>query len=648
VVSDAEVASALERVTAALPGGGESRPGQVEMAVAVARAVRGKRHLIVQAGTGTGKSLAYLVPAVLSGRKCVVATATKALQDQLAGRDLPFLEEHLGPEFSYALLKGRSNYLCLQRAKEVAGGDQLELEDSGEVEGVGELGRQVRRLLSWGATSATGDRAELEFEPRPAAWSAVSVASTECPGAARCPSGTECFAERARRQAEEADVVVVNTHLYGAHLASGQAILPEHEVVIFDEAHELEDVAATSLGFEIGPGRLRALARNARALLTGAAAPAADAVADSADRLDAILRTLPRQRLSRPLDPELADLLVLAGARVTTLTSAVREVDEDSPARARVLQAAGHLSADLALLGTLGPDQVAWVEEPERAPLIKVGEVDVAGALSERLWEGVTGVLASATIPPHLATRVGLPAERTDQIDVGSPFPYEANGLLYCATHLPDPRRPEAEAAVHEELAWLIEAAGGRTLALFTSWRAMRAAVDALRPRLPFRILSQSDLPKPALLAQFAGDETSCLFATMGFWQGVDVPGRSLTLVTIDRLAFPRPDEPLMQARRDRAGEAAFRLVDLPRAATLLAQGAGRLIRSGTDRGVVAVLDPRLASAGYRWELVNALPPMKRTRHRAEVEQFLTRVLDEVKSPGAPEHQADAASPARP
>jgi ATP-dependent DNA helicase DinG len=269
---------------------------------------------------------------------------------------------------------------------------------------------------------------------------------------------------------------------------------------------------------------------------------------------------------------------------------------------------------------------VAWVDGPPHAPVLRIAPVDVAQALGDKLWGEVTAVLTSATIPRNLGARLGLPPEHS-HIDVGSPFPYDAHSLLYCAAHLPDPRRPEYEPAMHEELAALLQAAGGRTLALFTSRRALDAAVAAVRPQADGKVLAQDDLPKPALIEAFAADESASLFATMGFWQGIDVPGRSLSLVTIDRIPFPRPDEPLMQARRERAGPGAFRSVDLPRAATLLAQGAGRLIRSSTDRGVVAVLDPRLASANYRWDLVNALPPMRRTRDRADVVAFLTAAL---------------------
>ncbi|MBW3613954.1 MAG: ATP-dependent DNA helicase [Actinobacteria bacterium] len=618
-----EVREALARVVHALPGGGEPRPGQQQMAEAVSEALAERRHLIVQAGTGTGKSLAYLVPAILSGSRCVVATATRALQDQLAGKDLPFLQEHLGVPFEFAVLKGRSNYLCRQRALEVAGGgEQLALDQVDEAE-LGTVGRQVIRLLQWATTSPTGDRSELDFEPSPRAWAQVSVSAMECPGASRCPSGDTCFAEAAKDEAAMADVVVVNTHLYGTHLASGGYVLPEHDVVVFDEAHELEDVAAASLGVEVGAGRFRSLARSARPLLGEPDRSLADAAEAAGEQWEEVLRPLRGQRLPAGLGDDLAAVLTLVADRTTRLNSAVRKSEGDDARRNRAVQAGGHLAEDLAFLADIPGAYVSWVEGPAHAPVLRTSPVDVGPLLSEKLWGGVTSVLTSATIPPFLGARVGIDSDTSTELDVGSPFDYPQNGLLYCAAHLPDPRHPNYEAAMHDELEALIRAAGGRTLALFTSWRAMHAAADAVSPRLPWRVLTQADLPKPALLAAFAGEETSCLFATMGFWQGVDVPGNSLSLVTIDRIPFPRPDEPLLQARRERAGGAAFRVIDLPRAATLLAQGTGRLIRGATDRGVVAVLDPRLAKAGYRWDLVRALPPLRRTRHRADVEEFL-------------------------
>jgi ATP-dependent DNA helicase DinG len=329
-------------------------------------------------------------------------------------------------------------------------------------------------------------------------------------------------------------------------------------------------------------------------------------------------------------------VITLATGRVGRLVSLLRQAERDGSdnestgersRRDRLLLAAGHLSDDLTKLTSLTDDEVAWVDGGSRSPSLRVSPIDVGPLLTERLWSEVTGVLTSATVPIGLVKRLGLPEDTTDQLDVGSPFDYREHAMLYVAKSIPDRRRPESEPAIHIELEALITAAGGRTLALFTSWRAMHAAVEILRDRLPFRVWAQSDLPKPALIESFRSEESSCLFATLGFWQGVDVPGRTLSLVTIDRIPFPRPDDPVLQARRDRAGSAAFGAVDLPRAGTLLAQGAGRLIRSAEDRGVVAVLDSRLATASYRGALLARVPPMKRSLDRDEVEAFLKATL---------------------
>jgi ATP-dependent DNA helicase DinG len=620
--SAATVTEALARVTHELPGG-EERAGQVAMAEAVARAIESGRHLVVEAGTGTGKTLAYLVPTILSGKSTVVATATKALQDQLANKDLPFLVEHLDQPFSFSILKGRSNYLCRQRASEIDQADeQLGLDGLAERAPSGE----IDRLLEWAETSPTGDRAELSFEPSHQAWAAVSVGARECPGAAKCPHGDDCFAEDARLAATAADVVVVNTYLYGLHLASDGAILPDHDVAVIDEAHQLEDVISATSGFQLGGGRFVALGR-----VTGAIIDDPQLLADlqaAGARLGDALGEEVGRRLRQGVTGDLADAVALGRQRADAVMSALRAVPDDGPGdvaarKQRAMRAATALIDDIDAVLDVPPTHVAWVEGPDDAPSLNVAPIDVAEVLRSTLWDQATVVLTSATIPAHAGERLGLEPDRFDDLDVGSPFDYEANALLYCAAHLPDPRNDAYEAALHEELGALIDAAGGRTLALFTSWRAMHTAVDALRDRLPGRMLTQSDLPKPALIEAFTTDESSCLFATMGFWQGVDIPGPSLSLVTIDKLPFPRPDEPLLQARREQVRGQAFEVVDLPRAATMLAQGAGRLIRTATDRGVVAVLDARLASARYRWEIVNALPPMRRTKDRAEVEAFL-------------------------
>jgi ATP-dependent DNA helicase DinG len=623
-----ETAAALAAVVATLPGGGEARSGQVEMARAVAAAIGRERHLVVQAGTGTGKSLAYLVPTLRSGQRVVVTTATKALQDQLANKDLPFLAAHLDTPFTWAVVKGRSNYLCLQRLREATGeaGDDpaqtaMDLDDLAPG-----LRRQLDRLAAWARTTETGDQAELTWSLHPRAWQAVSVTSEECPGATRCPLGEPCFAEAARHRAEAADLVVVNTYLYGVNLASGETILPEHDVVVIDETHQLEDIISATTGLIVSAGRLDALARNVRAILTSEAPTRLEhAGAD----LTTTLAPLVGSRLPPPLPDAVADVLTRARQEIDAVLDALRSVDtalsDANQRKVRAQKAATALADDLLLALAGREGYVTFVSGTVPAPRLEVAPIDVRPVLAG-VWEHRVAILTSATIPPSLPIRVGLPEERTDVLDVGSPFDFAAHALLYCAVHLPDPRQPGFIEATHRELEALITAAGGRTLALFTSWRALAAATEALRPRLPYRILAQGELPKPELLSVFGREEASCLFATAGFFQGIDVPGPALSLVTIDRLPFPRPDDPLLGARREAAGAEAFRLIDLPRAATLLAQASGRLIRTATDRGVVAVLDRRLAQARYRWDIVRALPPMRRTRHRAEVEAFLREI----------------------
>ena len=509
------------------------------------------------------------------------------------------------------------------------------------------LVEEVRTLLTWSSTSTTGDRAILHFEPSARAWSMVSVGPRECPGRFNCPSGERCFAEAARDKAAASDVVVVNTHLYGAHLASGRAVLPEHDVVIFDETHELEEVMTSSLGVEVTPGRFRALAVAARSLVDEREADLLASLQSVGEQLGALLvdrvgtRVLHDDAMPPVDDSELAELISRGADLAARVTDALRRKglqgsllaegggsDADRGSRkARTITAAAHLTDDLHRLVSRTNGEVAWVDGTRRNARLRLSPIDVGPALSASLWGEVTAVMTSATVPPLLVNRVGLEGFETEELNVGSPFDYRAHALLYVARHLPDRRAPEAEEAMHEEMRLLIAAAGGRTLALFTSRRATDAAAAALAPDLPYTMLLQGDLPKGRLLEQFAEDETSCLFATMGFWQGVDIPGRALSLLLLDRLPFPRPDDPLLQARRARAGSRAFSVVDLPRAATLLAQGSGRLIRSAEDRGVVAVLDSRLATASYRGVLLAALPPMRRSVELSEVEEFLREAL---------------------
>ncbi len=634
-----ETARALSAVVGQLPAG-EARPGQLQMAAAVeavlASGADEPSHLAVAAGTGTGKSFAYLVPALLSGSRIVVATATKALQDQLALKDLPLVAAALSRPVEWAVLKGRSNYLCRQRLAEMEALGRQEQMDIGAGVPAGAAGAQVRELVSFAGTTELGDRAELDFEPLPAAWAAVSVTAEECPGAKNCPQGERCFAERAREKAAAADVVVVNHHLLGAHLASAGQVLPEHDALVVDEAHDLEDTLASCLGADISPGRLRGVAVMARAALARLHKPAdqlAEAALEAATRFELALSRAPATRLPAGLGPELGEVANLVGSRLGRLESALREAAGGEASRfgaegqqaLRALLALGSCRQDLELCLAAGRESVVWVSGGERTAL-RSAPLEVSSVLAEQLFSKMPVVLTSATLPFGLAVRLGAEQRAVRELDVGSPFDFRENGLIYCAVDLPDPRSGRGPEPLHEELRQLIEAAGGRTLALFTSHRAMELAAKALREAFSWPVYVQGDLPKPAILQAFVEQERSCLFATMGFWQGVDVPGAACSLVVIDRLPFPRPDDPLLAARREAAGTAGFRQVDLPRAATLLAQGAGRLIRSAGDRGVVAVLDRRLATASYSGYLVRGLPPMRRTRERQVALEFLRRL----------------------
>ncbi len=623
-------ADGLRAVTATLPAA-EQRAGQEQMADLVTDAITRRRHLVVQAGTGTGKTLAYLVPAIRARARIVVATATKALQDQLATKDLPFLAGTMKQPFRWSVLKGRSNYLCMQRLREMHGGGQAQLELE---EWSATTLADLTRLAQWAGESDTGDVAELDWSPSDQAWRTVSVGSDECPGADRCPSGDICFAERARRRAAEADVIVVNTHLYGLHVGSGGVILPPHDVVVFDEAHVLEDVMSDTVGGQLAPGRFVTLAGIVRRILEDPELIAG--IVALADTVRDALAPHAGQRLPVPYPDGLQDALATARNHLDRVGAALTKIDSPlEDAKQRKLRAQLVVGRAIELLDlALGEHSgsVDYVSGRPDQPRLEIAPLDVGPILAEGVWSEHTAILTSATIPRSLPARVGLPADAFDVADVGSPFDYEHHALLYCAMHLPDPRHPTYRDRVHEELAALIGAAGGRTLALFTSWRAMELAAAALRDVVDVPILTQRDLPKPALVRRFAADESACIFATAGFFQGIDVPGRTLSQVIIDRLPFPRPDDPLLSARRELLGPRAFEQIDIPRAAMMLAQAAGRLIRSRDDRGVVAVLDRRLGTARYRWDIVSALPPMRRTRDRQEVEAFLAELTSTAAS----------------
>ena len=630
--ADQEILDALHQVTQTIKNS-EDRQGQDEMAVLVGRALRNDRHLIVQAGTGTGKTLGYLVPAVKSGRRVVVSTVTKALQDQLSQNDLPLLataiNDTLDHPLTWTVLKGRSNYLCKQRIAELADRTQSRLE-LGEVST--KTKADVKKLVDWSENTETGDEGELDWQPLRQAWSMVSVTSEECPGASRCPQGESCFAERARALAQTSDIVVVNGWLYALDINAEGTIIGEHDVVIFDEAHELEDVVSDSSGLALSPSRITGVAASIRAIIRE------DAIsgnfAKSANRLREQLAPLINQRVALPLAGESREILNELRGRVNEALESLRTIaTSDDSAKQRKLRAQSLCTRlicylDLALQDRTG--YVAYVSGTTERCSLEMRPLDVGPALYESVWSQRTAILTSATIPTNLPARVGLPAEKFDVHNVASPFDYERNSLLYCAAHLPDPALGNRDKAVHTEIEQLIVAAGGRTLALFTSYARLNAAYDDLSDRLDFEILKQDDLPKMELLRKFSANETSCLFATQSFFQGVDVPGSTLSLVIIDRLPFPVPTDPLMSARREVHGKSAFTAIDIPIVATKLAQASGRLIRTQTDMGVVAVLDPRLVTKGYGKTIISMLPQMEFTKSSARAQEFLTYAVSNL------------------
>ena len=528
------------------------------------------------------------------------------------------------------MLKGRSNYVCRQRLQELeADGEQLglDVDDKATVNA-----EDLDEILKWVKKTKTGDRAELKVEPSARTWATVSVGPTECPGQTRCPMGGTCFAEIAREQAKEADVVVVNTYLYALDLVSEGAILEEHDVAIIDEAHQIEDIVAGAAGFELTGGRLRNLANTIQQIVADDGL--ISDLHDIAEQLALDLEPHMGNRLQQEdFDEDLIRSLNRARDRADRALEALRKIPKESKPevigrKERASNAATHVIADIDIALDLIEGQVAWVEG-QRNPALKVASIDVSEVLSEHLFANRAAILTSATIPPNLSGRLGITEFPHEQIDVGSPFNFEEAGLLYCAAHMPDPRSFEYRDAVHNEIEALVMAAGGRTMVLFTSWRSMNLAKEFLLDRLPYELLVQGDSPKQVLVDSFLDDEESVLLATMSFWQGVDIPGPALSCVIIDRLPFPRPDDPLLSARRDVIGAAAFREIDLPRASMLLAQGAGRLIRSASDTGVVAILDSRLAtSKSYRWDLIKALPPLKRTKKRDDAVAFLNQIRD--------------------
>jgi len=611
----------LDRITHELPGGGENREGQRQMVRSVAAAFSRRTTTVIEAGTGIGKSLAYLIPAAMSGQRVIVATATKNLQDQLAQKDAPTVAANAAG-VRVAVLKGKQNYVCRNRLHSVGGAAQLSFDDGSDVpKGVAD---QMRRIVQWSNETETGDRDELPFEVDQRAWRGLSVTPQECLHRVNCPQGQNCFAELAKDRAAESSILIVNTHLYASHLASGSALLPAHEFVVFDEAHEIVDIFASLLGTSLNATRLRALAGAARPMLGNEFAQRCLDLVTVADRFAASLQIQYDRSELTGLDEDCARELNRANELVVAIVEGLRAlVTSGADAEARKIRALGpaiHLANDLARVDNVRTGELLFISKRDREVDVEISLVDVGPRLADDLWGNVTAILTSATIPDTLPKSLGLTGTPIEHFD--SPFDYAANSLLYVPDNFPQRNDAGAEAAIIEELVVLITAAGGRTLALFTNRAVMNRVADAVAPRLETEVLVQGTRSRQRIIEEFRDSAEASLFAVASFWQGIDVPGHSLSLVTIDRLPFSVPNDPLAEARRAIA-ERPFYEVDLPRATMLLAQGVGRLIRNNTDRGVVAVLDTRLAQSSYRSAMFRKLPPMKRTRDRAQVLAFL-------------------------
>ncbi|TDE14132.1 ATP-dependent DNA helicase [Jiangella asiatica] len=622
------------------------------MAEAVAQAVADGDHLLVQAGTGTGKSLAYLVPALLhadaTDGPVIIATATLALQAQLVDRDLPALARAAEPLLrrlpTWATLKGRANYACLHRVREGAPDDQGELVPLEEMS-AGPLGAEVLRAREWAesqaASGGSGDRDRLEPGVSDRAWAQVSVSSRECLGASRCPYGQECFAEVARARSDGADVVVTNHALLAIDALEGLPVLPDHEVVVVDEAHELAARVTSVATADLWPGVVDRTAVRSRSHVDDGDA---EELRAAGEHLRQALLDAPVGRLDALPERLLTALVELRDAARAVQSGFAASAREERAADAEAARRAVKTMVD-DVYGTAermvagSEHDVVWVEDRDRGGRsLRVAPLSVAGLLRERLFGENTVVATSATLElggsfDAAAGAFGLMGEQAPQwrsLDVGSPFDYGKQAILYVARDLPTPGRDGLRPEAVDALVELMSAAGGRTLGLFSSRRAATEAAEAVRKRLPaMPVLCQGDDVVATLLRNFAADERTSLFGTLSLWQGVDVPGGACQLVVIDRIPFPRPDEPLASARQravEKAGGNGFMTVAANHAALLLAQGSGRLIRRSTDRGVVAVLDPRLVTARYGSYLRASLPPMWFTTDRSVVNGALTRL----------------------
>jgi ATP-dependent DNA helicase DinG len=622
-----------------MPGGYEHRPSQLEMAELVEAAFREKRHVIVEAGTGTGKTLAYLMPAIRSGRRVVISTATKSLQEQLFQKDIPFLQKYFAPELKVAVMKGRGNFLCREKVHRMA--------DQPVLKGLDELD-WFQQIRDWEKVTETGDRAELNFLPDDSdLWQRLDARRDTCSGT-KCPQFNSCFLTAMHQRAAAADLIIVNHHLFFADLALKQddfgSVLPEYAAVVFDEAHEIEDVASEYFGRQISNYRFEELGRDAelavRITRTGGA-PLLKRVARMRDHARSFFEAFPARDGRFPFDQtqrggfleqnrEAYDNLVgglkSLEAEIATLPSKPEEL-------LNIARRAMELRGELAFLFESSEGNfVYWFERRAKGVFVAATPIDVSALLRERLFEAFdTIVLTSATLAvagrfDYLKQRLGVKA--ASERVLASEFDFPTQALLYIPQALPDVRDaafPEQAAA---EIVRLLEISRGRAFCLFTSYSQMNDLYERVRPRVRYPLLLQGSAPRTALLEKFRNTEGAVLFATASFWQGVDVPGEQLSCVIVDRLPFAVPSDPIVAARvrtLQEDGRNPFAEYQVPEAVLALKQGFGRLIRSRRDRGALAILDNRIQRMQYGKIFLESLPAYATTRDLAAVERFMRK-----------------------
>lgn len=632
--------------------GGQNRAGQRTMAAHVAQALELQRHLLVQAGTGTGKSLGYLVPALArvgeSDQPIVVATATLALQAQIVNRDIPRLLQALEPrpesQVQVALLKGRNNYLCLHKLE---GGYPEDEPDAlfDMPSSTSRVGEEVVRLREWADRTETGDRDELKPGVSDRAWAQVSVSAAECLGR-RCPLVEECFSEMARGRAAEADIVITNHALLAINAFEGMKVLPEHETVIIDEAHELVDRVTGAVSGSLTVAMVR---RAARSVKKHSKADSG-ALEIAAGTLETAFEGL-AEGLLKGLDGRLLTAISAVNDAARTALSDTKPDGQDVDAGLQMARSRVSEVHDMSsrILEASAEQDVLWISRQggwENGRYVAASDTDPATLniaplsvglqLRDGLFADRTVILTSATLTVGdsfdvAAAALGLQGEgapRWTSIDVGSPFDYRKQGIMYVAGDLKPPGFGVHEGQL-ERLRELCEASEGGALGLFSSKRAAERAAEYMREHSDLNVLLQGESSLKALVEEFSEDVDSCLFGTMSLWQGVDVPGDSCRLVVMDRIPFPRPDDPIAQARTEAVNRHrgnGFMAVSAHHAAIRMAQGAGRLIRSVSDRGVVAVLDSRVATKRYGGFLMKAMPPMWSTQNKAAVTGALARL----------------------